>query len=69
MVIQLILDFEMGEYKCQDLVYEKEDLLIFGLGKYLEYNFYWMVGMVIDGKDKGEVENEVKFIDVKSLLL
>lgn len=59
----------MGEYKCQDLVYEKEDLLIFGLGKYLEYNFYWMVGMVIDGKDKGEVENEVKFIDVKSLLL
>lgn len=58
----------MGEYKRQDLVYEKEDLLIFGSGKYSEYNFYRMVGMVIDGKDKGEVENEVKFIDVKSLL-
>lgn len=42
--------------------------MIFGSGKYSEYNFYRMVGMVIDGKDKGEVENEVKFIDVKSLL-
>ncbi|MDI5568754.1 hypothetical protein MJI47_30435, partial [Salmonella enterica subsp. enterica serovar Kentucky] len=45
--------FEMGEYKRQDLVYEKEDLLISGPGKYPEYNFYRMAGMAIDGKDKG----------------
>ncbi|STE84930.1 NADH dehydrogenase I subunit I [Escherichia coli] len=32
----------MGEYKRQDLVYEKEDLLISGPGKYPEYNFYRM---------------------------
>ena len=38
--IQLTPDFEMGEYKRQDLVYEKEDLLISGPGKYPEYNFY-----------------------------
>ena len=61
-------DFEMGEYKRQDLVYEKEDLLISGPGKYPEYNFYRMAGMAIDGKDKGEAENEAKPIDVKSLL-
>lgn len=61
-------DFELGEYKRQDLVYEKEDLLISGPGKYPEYNFYRMAGMAIDGKDKGEAENEAKPIDVKSLL-
>ena len=47
---------------------EKEDLLISGPGKYPEYNFYRMAGMAIDGKDKGEAENEAKPIDVKSLL-
>ncbi len=57
-----------GEYKRRDLVYEKEDLLISGPGKYPEYNFYRMAGMAIDGKDKGEAENEAKPIDVKSLL-
>ena len=36
--------------------------------KYPEYNFYRMAGMAIDGKDKGEAENEAKPIDVKSLL-
>ncbi|MDI5303757.1 hypothetical protein MJN76_29645, partial [Salmonella enterica subsp. enterica serovar Anatum] len=41
-------DFELGEYKRQDLVYEKEDLLISGPGKYPEYNFYRMAGMAID---------------------
>ena len=46
----------------------EEDLLISGPGKYPEYNFYRMAGMAIDGKDKGEAENEAKPIDVKSLL-
>ncbi|MFQ8718990.1 MAG: 4Fe-4S binding protein, partial [Enterobacter hormaechei] len=66
--IQLTPDFELGEYKRQDLVYEKEDLLISGPGKYPEDNFYRRAGMAIDGKDKGEAENEAKPIDVKSLL-
>ena len=66
--IQLTPDFEMGEYRRQDLVYEKEELLISGPGKYPDYNFYRMSGMAIDGKPKGEAENEAKPIDVKSLL-
>ena len=37
--IQLTPDFEMGEYKRQNLVYEKEDLLIDGPGKYPGYNY------------------------------
>ena len=48
--------------------YEKEDLLISGPGKYPDYNFYRMSGMAIDGKPKGDAENEAKPIDVKSLL-
>ena len=66
--IQLTPDFEMGEYRRQDLVYEKEDLLISGPGKYPEYNFYRLSGMAIDGKPKGEADNEAKPINVKSLL-
>jgi NADH-quinone oxidoreductase chain I len=43
--IQLTPDFELAEYKRQDLVYEKEDLLISGPGKNPEYNFYRVAGM------------------------
>ncbi len=67
--IQLTPDFEMGEFKRQDLVYEKEDLLISGPGKNPEYNFYRMAGMAIDGKAKGEAENEAKPINVKGCCL
>ncbi|MFC0178701.1 NADH-quinone oxidoreductase subunit NuoI [Thorsellia kenyensis] len=66
--IQLTPDFELGEFKRQDLVFEKEDLLISGPGKYHEYNFYRQSGMAINNKDKGDAENEAKPIDVKSLL-
>ncbi len=38
-------DFELGEYVRQDLVYEKENLLISGPGKYPDYNFYRVTGM------------------------
>ena len=66
--IQLTPDFEFGEYKRQDLVYEKEDLLISGTGKYPGYDFYRVAGLAIGGKDKGEAENEELPVDVRSLM-
>lgn len=66
--IQLTPDFEMGEYNRQHLVYEKEDLLISGTGKYPEYNFYRVAGLSIRGKDKGEAENEEHPVDVRTLM-
>ncbi len=66
--IQLTPDFEMGEYKRQDLVYEKEDLLINGTGKYAGYNFYRVAGLSIKGKNKGDSENELPPVDRNSLL-
>lgn len=66
--LQLTPDFEMADFKRQDLVYEKQDLLISGPGKYHDYNFYRMSGMAISGKQKGDAEHEDKPIDVKGLL-
>ncbi len=66
--IQLIPDPEMSEYDRQNMVYEKEHLLISGEGKYHGYNFYKVAGLAIGGKDKGEALNEDKPIDLKTLL-
>jgi NADH-quinone oxidoreductase subunit I len=66
--IQLLPDMEMSEYNRQNMVYEKEHLLISGEGKYHGYNFYRVAGMAIGGKDKGEALNENKPIDLKTLL-
>ena len=66
--IQLIPDFEMGEYDRQNLVYEKEDLLIDGTGKYPGYNFYRVAGVEIGGKGKGELLHEKPPVDTRSLL-
>ena len=66
--IQLTPDFEMAEYNRQNLVYQKEHLLISGTGKYPDYNFYRVAGMSIAGKDKGEALNEEPPVDYKSLL-
>src|SRR5512133_4047253 len=66
--IQLTPDFEMSEFRRQDMVYEKEDLLIDGTGKYHDYNFYRVSGLAIAGKDKGEAENEDPPVDLRSLL-
>lgn len=66
--IQLTPDFEMSEYARQSLVYEKEDLLISGTGKYPGYNFYRVAGLAIKGKDKGEAEGEAPPVDVRGLL-
>jgi NADH-quinone oxidoreductase subunit I len=66
--IQLTPDFEMSDYHRQSLVYEKEDLLIDGPGKYADYNFYRVAGLAIEGKDKGAAENEESPVDVRGLM-
>lgn len=66
--IQLTPDFEMSEANRQNLVYEKEELLINGTGKYPDYNFYRVSGLKIAGKDKGEAVNENEPVDIRSLL-
>ncbi|MDR3715606.1 MAG: NADH-quinone oxidoreductase subunit NuoI [Puia sp.] len=66
--IQLIPDFEMGEYHRQNLVYEKEDLLISGQGKVQGYNFYKVAGIDAGVKRKGEGANENKPVDIKKLM-
>jgi NADH-quinone oxidoreductase subunit I len=66
--IQLTPNVEMAEYDRQYLVYEKEDLLINGVGKYHDYNFYRVSGMAIRDKDKGEAEGERPPVEVQSLL-
>jgi NADH-quinone oxidoreductase subunit I len=49
-------------------VYEKEHLMISGVGKYPDYNFYRMSGMAIAGKPKGAANNEAAPVDVRGLL-
>ena len=66
--IQLTPDYEMAEYRRPGMVYEKEDLLISGTGKYPGYNFYRVAGLKIQGKDKGDGTNEEPPVDVKELL-
>jgi NADH-quinone oxidoreductase subunit I len=66
--IQLTPDFELGEYDRQNLVYEKEHLLISGTGKVPEYNFYRVAGLAIAGKPKGAAAHEARPVDVKDLL-
>lgn len=66
--IQLTPDFEMCEYDRQNMVYEKENLLISGTGKYPDYSFYRVSGKSIGGKDKGQAENESEPVNVRSLM-
>jgi NADH-quinone oxidoreductase subunit I len=66
--IQLTPDFEMSEYRREDLVYEKEDLLISGPGKYPDYNYYRVAGVAIGGKDKGQGVEERPPVDLHALL-
>ena len=66
--IQLTPDAEMGEYRRKELVYEKEDLLIAGEGKYHGYNFWNVAGVEIDGKDKGKAKDEQPPVDTKELM-
>ena len=66
--IQLTPDFEMAEYTRDNLVYEKEHLLINGPGKYHDYNFYRQAGIDAGVKKKGEGENEEPPVDVRGLM-
>ena len=66
--IQLTPDIEMGEYNRQNLVYEKENLLINGPGKYPDYNFWRVAGVKIKDKDKGQAEREASPADLHTLL-
>jgi len=49
-------------------VFEKEDLLIAGQGKYSGYNFYKVAGLAIADKDKGRAENEAPPEDLHSIM-
>ncbi len=66
--IQLTPDFEICEYERDNLVYEKEHLLISGVGKYPDYSFWRVAGKAIAGKGKGEARQESPPVDVHSLL-
>ncbi|HQZ38497.1 MAG TPA: NADH-quinone oxidoreductase subunit NuoI [Vicinamibacterales bacterium] len=66
--IQLTPDYEMSEYQRPNLVYEKDDLLIDGEGKYPGYNYYRVAGVAIGGKDKGEAEHEAPPADVRMVM-
>lgn len=67
--IQLIPDFELSDFKRKNLVYEKEDLLISGPGKYPDYNFYSVSGINIDSSNTNKLK-EIRSIpiNVKDLL-
>lgn len=65
--IQLTPDFEMCEYRRDQLVYEKEHLLISGTGKYHDYSYYRHAGVAIKGKDKGEAVDEEAPVDLQDL--
>lgn len=66
--IQLTPDYYMSEWHRASMVYEKEDLLIDGTGKYHDYNYYRVAGVAVEGKDKGEGEEDEPPVDVRSLL-
>ena len=66
--IQLTPDVELCEYDRDNLVYEKEHLLISGTGKYPGYNFYRVAGKAVGVKAQGGGESEAEPINIRSLL-
>jgi len=66
--IQLTPDVELAEYDRQNLVYEKEHLLISGTGKYPDYSFYQQSGIAVGEKGKGQGAQEKPPIDIKGLM-
>jgi len=68
LAIQLTPDFEMCEYGHDDLIYEKDRLLINGTGKDPGYNFYRHAGIATPGKGLGAGEQEKAPVDRDSNL-
>jgi NADH-quinone oxidoreductase subunit I len=66
--IQLTPDFEMVECDRNDMLYEKEHLLIDGPGKYPDYDFYRRAGIAVKGKGRGEGPHEEPPLDWKGLM-
>ncbi len=70
--IQLTPDVELAEYDRQNLVYEKEHLLISGVGKYPDYSFYRHSGIEVDikgeRKAKGGAQKEKPPVNIKGLM-
>ena len=66
--IQLTPDFEMSEYQRPNLVYEKDDLLISGPGKYPGYNYWKVAGVAIEGKPKGAGIDEAPPVDPREIV-
>lgn len=63
LAIQLTPDFEMCERRHESLIYNKEQLLIDGQGKYPGYNFYRHAGVAISGKKIGAAETDMSPVD------
>jgi len=66
--IQLTTDFEMSEYRRENMVYEKEHLLIAGTGKYPGYNFWREAGLSVGVKPPGGGPQESAPVDPRSLM-
>ena len=58
--IQLTPDVELGEYERHNLVYEKEHLLIAGVGKYPDYSFYHHSGIKLSTSGKRKQQDHEK---------
>ena len=52
----------------ENMVYEKEHLLISGVGKYPGYNYYNVAGVDVGVKPKGEGDQEQKTVNVRDLM-
>lgn len=66
LAIQLTPDYDMSEYARSSMVYEKDDLLISGQGKYHGYSYWRVSGMAIAGKVKGEGTEVRPPVDTRS---
>ncbi|WP_343188321.1 NADH-quinone oxidoreductase subunit NuoI [Buchnera aphidicola (Ceratoglyphina bambusae)] len=66
--IQLIPDFELSDYKKEDLIYEKEDLLISGTGKYPDYDFYSVSGIKANSNNFNKNKKIIDCVDTKKIL-
>ncbi|MEH6651825.1 MAG: hypothetical protein V7707_17530 [Motiliproteus sp.] len=66
------MSIELGEYDRQNLVYEKEHLLLSGTGTHPhvnhDYKVYRRAGKDVGVKAKGQGESEQAPIDRRSLL-